>query len=247
MARSKSAKSPKPKAKAKKANRSLKNVESRQIIQDFNDANNHFQAVAGDLFELAKDQSNLSPDFKRVLRKLKVASFGVDVTSEAVTEEVKKETGGYAGYVQRRKTKGSRRVGLKVSSASMPENVATIIEAAKGSNKDSRSFDLRERSPPKKKKKSNAPSIMSACSGSDQDNVKVYSVTVRATTAHIKVPDPVNRTVYQPLELAIVLSRIDQKYRRTLASLWKDADLVPVNDQQCARLCHSYMNGGDVA
>ena len=250
MAKSQSTKASKPKAKAKKkANQSLKNLQSREMIQDFQDAQTYLRSVTEDVFDIvAKDPSHLSPDLKRSLRKLKIASFGVDVTAEAVTEEVKKDTGSYAGYVHKRKMKASGGIGLKVSSASMPENVANIIEAAKGNKKDDsdpRSPDLRERTPPKKKKKkSNAASSISACSPSDY-KVKVYSVEIcrPAVKARIKVPTPADGSMYQPLEQAVILSRIDQRFRRKLAVLWRESGLVPVNDQQCARLCQKYIRG----
>jgi len=235
-ARAMSSKRPAAKPRPLKVNNSLKKLERRGKLQNLHDANSHFLRCMTEM-EAAVATSG-SSRLVGAMRKMRAASAGVAVTSNELTKEVKKEAGSYCEYAHRRKSAAR---GIKATT-SMPGNVIERIKSAKAAGEigDHNRYGKRGGSPPRKKKR-NGTRDLSACTAADKE-VTRYEVTILcpAETVHISVPNPSNGSFYQPLEIAAILSRIDRKFRRKLASCWKEAGLVEVSDQQCARLCKLY-------
>mmetsp|Transcript_2660 Transcript_2660/g.6149 ORF Transcript_2660/g.6149 Transcript_2660/m.6149 type:complete len:338 (-) Transcript_2660:1738-2751(-) len=237
-ARAMSSKRPAAKPRPLKVNNSLKKLERRGKLQNLHDANSHFLRCMTEM-EAAVATSG-SSRLVGAMRKMRAASAGVAVTSNELTKEVKKEAGSYCEYVHRRKSAAR---GIKAAT-SMPGNVIELIKSAKAASEigDHNRYGKTGGSPPRKKMRNGTRELSACtCTAADKD-VTRYEVSVLcpAETVCISVPNPSSGSLYQPLELARILSKIETKFRRKLAACWKEAGLVEVSDQQCARLCKLY-------
>jgi len=237
---------PTAKAEPKKANTSMKKLDSRAKLQDLRDASAHMLVCAAEMDAMVAALGCTSPRLTGTIRKFRSAAAGVDATSDEVTKDVKKRIGSHSEYAFRRMKKSR---GIMAATA-MPPNVLQCIKSAEAAGVigNRNRFGTKEGAPPKKKRKSTVLRRLSAQTTADK-KVTAYDVTIQrpAETVRIMVPDPSNGSTYQPLEVATVLSRVDKRYRTKLASLWNEKGLVPVTDDYCYRVCKNYLEGKKIA